>query len=212
MPLRVIAGRVAAGPDLGRGPDEGFHAGVGGRGRGFVGGAGARRTGTGRRSSRWPVTSEERRSGDRGPRHGVHRAYRARGPRPAAGGTAATTEVFALVTDLLDVEEYPALDLACCFPERWLRGRHRPSQDGHGRGPAGPAVEGPRRGDAGNGGAFRRIPRPQPARPHQPPLVKEVDFPRPQAGRAQRQQRRPENRVPPAQPLADHLKQGHWRL
>ena len=26
---------------------------------------------------------------------------------------------FALVTDLLDVEEYPALDLACCYPDRW---------------------------------------------------------------------------------------------
>ena len=27
--------------------------------------------------------------------------------------------MFALVTSLLDVEEYPALDLACCYPERW---------------------------------------------------------------------------------------------
>src|SRR5580693_2330026 len=31
---------------------------------------------------------------------------------PAAGGAEETSEVFALVTDLLDVEEYPALDLA----------------------------------------------------------------------------------------------------
>jgi hypothetical protein len=38
---------------------------------------------------------------------------------PAAGGQEETSEVFALVTDLLDVEEYPALDLACCYPERW---------------------------------------------------------------------------------------------
>ena len=38
---------------------------------------------------------------------------------PAAGGEEETSEVFALVTDLLDVEEYPALDLACCYPERW---------------------------------------------------------------------------------------------
>jgi hypothetical protein len=37
----------------------------------------------------------------------------------AAGGTEETSEVFALVTDLLDVEEYPALDLACCYPDRW---------------------------------------------------------------------------------------------
>ena len=27
--------------------------------------------------------------------------------------------MFALVTDLLDIEEYPALDLACCYPDRW---------------------------------------------------------------------------------------------
>ena len=38
---------------------------------------------------------------------------------PAAGGAEETSEVFALVTSLLDVEEYPALDLACCYPRRW---------------------------------------------------------------------------------------------
>jgi len=38
---------------------------------------------------------------------------------PVNGGTEETSEVFALVTSLLDVEEYPALDLACCYPERW---------------------------------------------------------------------------------------------
>jgi hypothetical protein len=27
--------------------------------------------------------------------------------------------VFALVTDLLDIEAYPALDLACAYPMRW---------------------------------------------------------------------------------------------
>ena len=27
--------------------------------------------------------------------------------------------MFCLVTDLLDIEEYPALDLACCYPDRW---------------------------------------------------------------------------------------------
>jgi hypothetical protein len=31
----------------------------------------------------------------------------------------ATSELFCLVTDLLDVEEYPALDLACAYPMRW---------------------------------------------------------------------------------------------
>jgi hypothetical protein len=40
-----------------------------------------------------------------------------------------TSEVFALVTDLLDTEEYPALDLACCYPDRWgcetVIGRHK---------------------------------------------------------------------------------------
>ncbi len=35
------------------------------------------------------------------------------------GGTGSSSEVFALVTDLLDVEEYPALDLACAYPMRW---------------------------------------------------------------------------------------------
>ncbi|MGH3915294.1 MAG: transposase [Pseudonocardiaceae bacterium] len=29
------------------------------------------------------------------------------------------SEVFALVTDLLDIEDYPALDLACAYPMRW---------------------------------------------------------------------------------------------
>ncbi len=34
-------------------------------------------------------------------------------------GGESSSEVFCLVTDLLDIEEYPALDLACCYPERW---------------------------------------------------------------------------------------------
>jgi hypothetical protein len=37
----------------------------------------------------------------------------------ASGGTEESSEVFCLVTDLLDVEEFPALDLACCYPDRW---------------------------------------------------------------------------------------------
>ena len=36
----------------------------------------------------------------------------------AADGTGPSSEVFCLVTDLLDVED-PALDLACCYPRRW---------------------------------------------------------------------------------------------
>ncbi len=34
-------------------------------------------------------------------------------------GEEETSEVFCLVTSLLDTEEYPALDLACCYPLRW---------------------------------------------------------------------------------------------
>jgi hypothetical protein len=34
-------------------------------------------------------------------------------------GTEDSSEVFALVTDLLDIEAYPALDLACAYPMRW---------------------------------------------------------------------------------------------
>lgn len=34
-------------------------------------------------------------------------------------GTEDTSEVFALVTDLLDIETYPALELACAYPMRW---------------------------------------------------------------------------------------------
>jgi hypothetical protein len=47
----------------------------------------------------------------------------------SAGREAEVSEVFCLVTDLLDPGEYPALDLACCYPERWgcetVIGRHK---------------------------------------------------------------------------------------
>ena len=47
----------------------------------------------------------------------------------AEDGGEETSEVFCLVTDLLDTEEYPALDLACCYPDRWgcetVIGRHK---------------------------------------------------------------------------------------
>ena len=46
-----------------------------------------------------------------------------------AGGKAEASEVFCLVTDLLDPEAYPALDLACAYPQRWgcetVIGRHK---------------------------------------------------------------------------------------
>jgi hypothetical protein len=38
---------------------------------------------------------------------------------PEGGGAEASSEVFCLVTDLLDVEQHPALDLACAYPLRW---------------------------------------------------------------------------------------------
>jgi len=38
---------------------------------------------------------------------------------PANGGGEQTSELFCLVTDLLDPGRYPALDLACCYPARW---------------------------------------------------------------------------------------------
>jgi hypothetical protein len=38
---------------------------------------------------------------------------------PAGAGWEDSSEVFALVTDLLDTEAYPALDLACAYPMRW---------------------------------------------------------------------------------------------
>jgi hypothetical protein len=38
---------------------------------------------------------------------------------PGGAGDEETSEVFTLVTDLLDVEAYPALDLACAYPMRW---------------------------------------------------------------------------------------------
>ncbi len=37
----------------------------------------------------------------------------------ADDGTEESPEVFCLVTSLLDTEEHPALDLACCYPDRW---------------------------------------------------------------------------------------------
>jgi hypothetical protein len=40
-------------------------------------------------------------------------------PGGSPDGREDTSEVFALVTDLLDIEAYPALDLACAYPMRW---------------------------------------------------------------------------------------------
>jgi len=47
----------------------------------------------------------------------------------AASPKAAAPEVFRLVTDLIDPDKYPAVNLACCYPERWrceaVIGRHK---------------------------------------------------------------------------------------
>lgn len=54
---------------------------------------------------------------------------------PAGSDNEDSSEVFALVTDLLDVEAYPALDLACAYPMRWecetVIGHHKTDM-GHG--------------------------------------------------------------------------------
>jgi hypothetical protein len=48
---------------------------------------------------------------------------------PEGGGPEEVSKVFCLVTSLLDPEEHPALDLACCYPDRWgcetVIGRHK---------------------------------------------------------------------------------------
>ena len=48
---------------------------------------------------------------------------------PEDGGDEETSELFCLVTDLLDPQGHPALDLACCYPARWecetVIGRHK---------------------------------------------------------------------------------------
>ena len=78
---------------------------------------------------------------------------------PDDGGDEQTSELFCLVTSLLDPGEYPALDLAVLLPAAvGMRDRHRSPQDGHGRGPAGAAQQGPRRRRAGNVGTVRRLP------------------------------------------------------
>jgi hypothetical protein len=77
----------------------------------------------------------------------------------AADGTEESSEVFCLVTDLLDPEEYPALDLACCYPRRWgcetVIGHHKTDM-GEGQ----PVLRSgdPRGRDAGDVGAVRRLP------------------------------------------------------
>jgi hypothetical protein len=35
------------------------------------------------------------------------------------GGGESSSELFCLVTDLIDIAEHPALDLACAYPMRW---------------------------------------------------------------------------------------------
>ena len=77
---------------------------------------------------------------------------------PEGGGPEEVSEVFCLVTSLLDPEEHPALDLACCYPDRWgcetVIGRHKIDM-GEGQ----PVLRSrPRGRHAGNVGAVRRLP------------------------------------------------------
>ena len=75
--------------------------------------------------------------------------------------------MFALVTDLLDIEEYPALDLACCYPDRWgcetVIGRHKTDM---GEGQPVLRSKDPEGRDAGDVGAVRRLPGHLPDRRH----------------------------------------------
>ena len=76
---------------------------------------------------------------------------------PEDGGEE-TSELFCLVTDLLDTEEYQALDLACCYPERWgcetVIGGTRPTWAR-----ASPSCAARTRGHSpGNVGTVRRLP------------------------------------------------------
>ena len=80
-----------------------------------------------------------------------------------SAGEEESSEVFALVTDLLDPEAYPALDLACAYPMRWeRRDRDRAPQDRHGRGHGGAAQQRPRRCRPGDVGPVRGLPGPTP--------------------------------------------------
>ena len=77
---------------------------------------------------------------------------------PEDGGGEEHSEAFCLVTSLLDPQEYPALDLACCYPARWgcetVIGHHKTDMGEGSRCCA--AGTRPRR--AGDVGAVRRLP------------------------------------------------------
>jgi Insertion element 4 transposase N-terminal len=77
---------------------------------------------------------------------------------PEDGGEAETSELFCLVTDLLD-PGVPGPGSRVLLPAAvGLRDRHRAPQDRHGRRAAGAAQQGPGRRRAGNVGAVRRLP------------------------------------------------------
>ena len=113
------AGHAGAGrpqvPVLGAGPGVPRHRGAHPVAR--VGGLHPQAGGSpGRRhlSGGTDAAAQERRPAADRPGHRVHRAH-----GTPDGGTEETSELFCLVTDLLDPGEYPALDLACCYPRRW---------------------------------------------------------------------------------------------
>ena len=53
---------------------------------------------------------QSRRPTDHGAGHRAHHPQ---------DGAEESSELFCLVTDLFDIEAYPALDLACAYPMRW---------------------------------------------------------------------------------------------
>jgi hypothetical protein len=77
----------------------------------------------------------------------------------ADNGTEESSEVFCLVTSLLDTEEYPALDLACCYPDHWgcetVTGHHKTDM---GEGQPVLRSKDPDGVMQGNVGAVRRLP------------------------------------------------------
>jgi hypothetical protein len=127
------------------------------------------------------------------------------------GGTEEASELFCLVTSLLDPEECPALDLACCYPDRWgcetIIGHHKTDMGGgppvlRSRDPVGAeqemwalfAVYQAMCKVTGIGATAAGIP---PAK---------ISFPHALAAATGTLA---ENTVPPARPMADRLTQGH---
>ena len=78
---------------------------------------------------------------------------------PDDGGDEQASELFCLVTRPAGPRGVPGAGSRVLLPAAvGMRDRHRSPQDGHGRGPAGAAQQGPRRRRAGDVGTVRRLP------------------------------------------------------